>query len=78
MMVLLVILLSSTVSIFAAEEQPVRLRIPFPETKGFTMTDENGNRSGLVVDFLYEIAKYTGWTYEFIDTDAKGHDEGVH
>ena len=70
-MVLLVILLSSTVSIFAAEEQPVRLRIPFPETEGFTMTDENGKRSGLVVDFLYEIAKYTGWTYEFIDTDAK-------
>ena len=67
---LLVALLSSSISAFAAEEQPIRLRIPFPETKGFTMTDENGNRSGLVVDYLYEIAKYTGWSYEFIDTDA--------
>ena len=34
------------------------------------MIDENGKRSGLVVDYLYEIAKYTGWSYEFIDTDA--------
>ncbi len=66
----LVALLSSAVSVMAAEEQPVRLRVPFPETEGFTMTDENGKRSGLVVDFLYEIAKYTGWSYEFIDTDA--------
>ncbi|WP_343250171.1 ATP-binding protein [Diplocloster hominis] len=69
-MVLLVTLLSSADSVFAAEEQSVRLRIPFPETEGFTMTDENGKRSGLVVDYLYEIAKYTGWSYEFIDTDA--------
>lgn len=69
-MVLLVTLLSSADSVFAADEQPVRLRIPFPETEGFTMTDENGKRSGLVVDYLYEIAKYTGWSYEFIDTDA--------
>ena len=66
----LVALLSSAVSVMAAKEQPVRLRVPFPETEGFTMTDENGKRSGLVVDFLYEIAKYTGWSYEFIDTDA--------
>ncbi|WP_040197130.1 ATP-binding protein [Candidatus Soleaferrea massiliensis] len=68
--VLLAILLSSAVSVSAAEEQPIRLRIPFPEAEGFTMTDENGKRYGLVVDYLYEIAKYTGWSYEFIDTDA--------
>ena len=69
-MILLVVLLSSAVSVFAVEDQPVRLRVPFPETEGFTMTDENGKRFGLVVDYLYEIAKYTGWSYEFIDTDA--------
>lgn len=68
--VVLAVLLSGVVSVFADAEQPARLRIPFPETEGFTMTDENGNRSGLVVDYLYEIAKYTGWSYEFIDTDA--------
>lgn len=69
-MVLLAALFSGAAPVFAAEETPVRLRIPFPETEGFTMTDENGNRTGLVVDYLYEIAKYTGWSYEFIDTDA--------
>ena len=57
--------------VFAAEEPSVRLRIPFPETEGFTMIDEHGKRTGLVVDYLYEIAKYTGWTYEFLDVDAK-------
>lgn len=68
--ILLVILLSMDFPAFAAKENSARLRIPFPETEGFTMTDENGKRSGLVVDYLYEIAKYTGWSYEFIDTDA--------
>ena len=68
--ILLVILISNVVSVYAAKEPSVRLKIPFPEAEGFTMTDENGNRSGLVVDYLYEIAKYTGWSYEFIDTEA--------
>lgn len=68
--VLLVIMCTRTIPAYAAEEQPVRIRVPFPEAEGFTMTDENGTRSGLVVDYLYEIAKYTGWSYEFIETDA--------
>lgn len=70
--VLLTILFSGAIPVWASEERPARLRIPFPEVEGFTMLDENGRRSGLVVDYLYEIAKYTGWTYEFIDTDAEG------
>ena len=72
MAIWLLILLFMDIPVFAAKEHPDRLRIPFPETEGFTMTDENGKRTGLVVDYLYEIAKYTGWTYEFIDTDAEG------
>ncbi|MBC5709024.1 transporter substrate-binding domain-containing protein [Hungatella sp. L12] len=67
---LLAAIISSAMPISAAGNSPVRIRVPFPEAEGFTMTDENGNRSGLVVDFLYEIAKYTGWLYEFIDVDA--------
>ncbi len=35
---------------------------------GKKMTDEDGERYGLVVDYLNEIAKYTGWKYEYIDT----------
>ena len=66
----LVILLLMDIPVYAATGHSGRLRIPFPEAEGFTMIDENGKRSGLVVDYLYEIAKYTGWSYEFIDTDA--------
>ncbi len=47
------------------------LRVAFPEAEGYTMTDENGKRSGLVVDFLDEIAKYTGWTYDYVETDSE-------
>ncbi|MCD7906909.1 MAG: transporter substrate-binding domain-containing protein [Clostridium sp.] len=52
----------------AATEKPVVLKVPFPEVPGFTMIDEKGHRYGLVVDYLNEIAKYTGWTYEYTDT----------
>lgn len=51
-----------------AAKKPVVLRVPFPELPGFTMIDQKGHRYGLVVDYLDEIAKYTGWTYEYIDT----------
>lgn len=53
----------------AAKKQTV-LRVAFPEADGFTMTGEDGSRYGLTVDFLNEIAKYTGWQYEYVDTDS--------
>ena len=37
------------------------LKVPFPQVPGFTETDEFGNRHGIVVDYLNEIANYTGW-----------------
>lgn len=43
------------------------LRVAFSEIPGMSETDENGNRHGVIVDFLNEIAKYTGWEYEYID-----------
>ncbi|WP_087065786.1 ATP-binding protein [Intestinibacillus massiliensis] len=46
------------------------LRVPFPQVAGLTETAEDGSRQGLVVDYLNEIAKYTGWEYEYIDTDG--------
>nr|WP_195377029.1 ATP-binding protein [Anaerotruncus rubiinfantis] len=53
----------------AAQTQKV-LRVPFTEVPGFTMIDERGHRYGLIVDYLNEVAKYTGWAYEYIDTDS--------
>ena len=46
------------------------LRVAFPIAEGYTMRSENGQPYGLVVDFLNEIAKYTGWQYEYVPTDS--------
>ncbi len=47
------------------------LRVAFPEVEGFTETDKEGSRHGIVVDYLNEIAKYTGWKYEYVPTDSE-------
>ena len=36
------------------------LKVAFPSVPGMSETDENGTHHGLVVDYLNEIAKYTG------------------
>lgn len=50
--------------------------------KGIAEKDPDGSRHGLVVDYLNEIAKYTGWEYEYIDTTPetmlKGFAEGEY
>lgn len=46
------------------------IRVAFPEVKGFSETDQNGKRSGLVVDYLNEVSKYTNWKYEYIEGDS--------
>lgn len=52
-----------------AQEEKKVLRVAFPQAEGFSMTGADGQRYGMVVDFLNEIAKYTGWEYEYIDVD---------
>lgn len=70
----LVILLTMTMilaglRISPAAEKGRLLRVAFPQMEGFTMTGEDGQHYGLVVDFLNEIAKYTGWEYEYVDVE---------
>lgn len=50
-----------------AEENDKVLRVAFPEMEGFSMTDSDGRRYGIIVDFLNQIAKYTGWEYEYVE-----------
>ena len=45
------------------------LKVAFPSVPGMSETDENGTHHGLVVDYLNEIAKYTGWEYEYVPID---------
>lgn len=53
----------------ATGNNPV-LRVAFPQVKGVSWTAADGSRHGIMVDYLNEIAKYTGWEYEYIDTDG--------
>ena len=52
-----------------AAEASRTLRVALPEAEGFTSAGEDGRPRGLVVDFLDEIAKYTGWTYEYVPVE---------
>ena len=49
----------------AQDEQKV-MRVAFPQADGYTSTGSDGEPTGLVVDVLNEVAKYTGWTYEYV------------
>lgn len=52
-----------------ARAQPIR--VAFPEVKNFSETDGNGKHTGLVVDYLNEISKYTNWQYEYVEGDSE-------
>lgn len=63
--------LAGSFSILAEEQKPRKLKVAFPQVDGITETTEDGHRHGMVVDYLNEIAKYTGWEYEYIDTNGE-------
>lgn len=60
------VLLTAGTAAAQTPEEPV-LKVAFPELEGLCETDKYGNRKGLVVDYLNEIAKYTGWRYEYVE-----------
>lgn len=43
------------------------LKVAYASMDGFSKKDANGNVSGMIIDFLDEIAKYTNWEYEYIE-----------
>lgn len=45
------------------------LKVAFPELTGISHTDQYGNHTGLLVDYLDEIAKYTNWEYEYLPVE---------
>lgn len=48
---------------------PTIINIPFTNTDGIIAIDQNGNMSGIAVDFLKEIAKYNNWIYNYVQYD---------
>ncbi|MBC8570486.1 ATP-binding protein [Zongyangia hominis] len=67
---LIAVLLTALMIPCAAQAEEKVLRVAYPDAEGYTMTTPDGHRYGLVVDFLNEIAKYTGWKYEYVDTNS--------
>ena len=53
-------------SVMAEEEEPRVLKVAFPYATGINEVYEDGTYGGCVYDWLTEIAKYTGWQYEFM------------
>lgn len=64
----LLLALIMSIPALAEDRAPRVLRVAFPQVEGLTETAQDGSRHGLVVDYLNEIAKYTNWEYEYIDT----------
>lgn len=47
------------------------VRVGVVEAPGLSEIDKYGNHTGLIIDYLNEIAKYTNWEYEYIDVGAE-------
>lgn len=65
---LVFIMLAFNLSVLARTSEKRVLRVAFPQVDGMSWTAEDGTHHGMLVDYLNEIAKYTGWEYEYIDT----------
>lgn len=65
---LVFIMLVFNLSVLARTSEKRVLRVAFPQVDGMSWTAEDGTHHGMLVDYLNEIAKYTGWEYEYIDT----------
>ena len=65
---LVFIMLAFNLSVLAQTSEKRVLRVAFPQVDGMSWTAEDGTHHGMLVDYLNEIAKYTGWGYEYIDT----------
>ena len=49
-----------------SSENPVTLRVGYDPAGNYLYQDQKGDFQGYNAEYLYEIAKYTGWEYEFI------------
>lgn len=59
-------ILPNSLKATASADSSKTLKVAFPIVEGMSYIDDDGSHKGLVVDFLNEIANYTGWKYEYI------------
>lgn len=70
----LIIYMNTGQSLVSAAEGPGEkvVRVGVIELPGYFECGENGEYSGYGYDYLKEIAQYTGWTYEFVESTWEG------
>lgn len=42
------------------------IRVAYPQSRNFTEVNEQGEYQGYIYDYLQELARYTGWEYEYV------------
>lgn len=60
------------VSVQAADDKVVR--VGYFAFEGYHNQDEEGNKSGYGYEYLQQMARYTGWTYEYTGYDGSWND----
>lgn len=61
----------------ALQEKARTVRVAYPVQPGLSGYDQYGNRTGYTYEYLEEIAQYTGWEYEFVESPGSLNDSLV-
>lgn len=67
---ILIFLSTGITAAASTESEKSTLKVAFPILQGISEIDKDGNPTGLLVDYLNEIAKYTDWEYDYIEEDG--------
>ncbi len=67
---LILLLFTSGLGLFAAVSPSRVVRVAFPPGNGINEVNEDGSYGGTTYAWLSEIAKYTGWEYELVTGGA--------
>ena len=75
LLIALFLIVGSVTSVYAQEKYEKsagkKIRVAMLQYPNFIDYDQDGNPSGYACDYLDEIAKYTGWTYEYVPVSFK-------
>lgn len=66
-----ILMLCTSTSTAERKKSTRMIRVGLIEAKGLSETAADGSWHGLVIDYLNEIAKYTGWKYEYVETTSQ-------
>ncbi|MDD3220238.1 MAG: response regulator [Lachnospiraceae bacterium] len=71
---ILCIMAASAHPVSAAADSNHTIRVGYFAFDGYHNQDADGNRSGYGYEYLQQMARYTGWTYEYVGYDKSWSD----